>query len=77
MSAARAANGLSGSIGGGFKVPLGRKASFRLEARGWAAFTGSSAAVVCGPGCSFGFSGEGWWQIGVRAAISFCPHGTW
>jgi hypothetical protein len=67
--------GLSASIGGGFKVPIGKKTLFRLEARGWATLTSSSAAVTCGPGCSFAFSGEGWWQLGVRAAFSFCPQG--
>lgn len=65
--------GLSASIAGGFKVPMGRKALFRLEARGWAAFTSSSAAVSCGPGCSFAFSGEGWWQLGLRAGFAFRP----
>jgi hypothetical protein len=67
--------GLSGSIGGGFKVPMGRKALFRLEARGWAGITSSSAAVVCGEGCSVGFGGSGWWQLGIRAGIAFCPDG--
>lgn len=63
--------GLSGSIGGGFKVPMGAKALFRLEARGYAALTSESAAVVCGDGCSFALGGEGWWQFGVRAAVAF------
>jgi len=65
--------GLSGSIGGGFKLPLSKKTLFRLEARGWAMVTSSSTAVVCGPGCSVSFSGEGWWQFGVRAAFSYLP----
>jgi hypothetical protein len=67
--------GLSASIGGGFKVPMGRKALFRLEVRGWSGITSSSAAVVCGEGCTVGFGGSGWWQLGVRAAIAFCPEG--
>jgi hypothetical protein len=67
--------GLSASIGGGFKVPMGRKALFRLEARGWAGITSSSAAVVCGEGCALGFGGSGWWQLAVRAAIAWCPKG--
>jgi len=65
--------GVSGSIGGGFKLPLSKKTLFRLEARGWAMVTSSSTAVVCGPGCSVSFSGEGWWQFGVRAAFSYLP----
>ena len=65
--------GLSGSIGGGFKLPLSRKSLFRLEARGWGMVTSSSTAVECGPGCSVAFSGEGWWQLGVRAAFAFIP----
>ena len=63
--------GLSGSIGGGCKVPMGRRALLRLEVRGWAALTSESAAVVCGEGCSFGLGGGGWWQLGVRAAVAF------
>jgi hypothetical protein len=70
------ATGLSGSIGGGFKVPLGRKALLRFEARGWGMLTSSSAAVVCGPGCSFALGGSGWWQLGVRAAVAFRPGST-
>jgi hypothetical protein len=67
--------GLSASIGGGFKVPLGSKALFRLEARGWTVLTGGSATVVCGPGCSLTLNGSGWWQVGVRAAVAFRPAG--
>jgi hypothetical protein len=68
--------GLSASIGGGFKAPLGRKVLFRLEARGWAVLTSGSATIVCGPGCSFTLNGSGWWQVGLRAAVAFCPGGT-
>lgn len=68
--------GVSGSIGGGFKVPMGNKALFRLEARGWAILASGSAEVSCGPGCSFTFSGNAWGQIGIRAAVVFCPEGT-
>ena len=68
--------GLSGSIGGGFKVPVGRKVLFRLEARAWAMLTSGALAVDCGPGCRFSLSGEGFWQFGVRAAVAFCPSGT-
>lgn len=65
--------GLSGSIGAGFRVPLSPRFSFRLEARGWGILASGSTAVVCGPGCAFAFSGEGWWQIGARAAIAYRP----
>jgi hypothetical protein len=65
--------GLSGSVGGGFKAPLGKRALFRLEARGWATLTSGSASIVCGPGCSFSFGGSGWWQLGLRAAVAFIP----
>jgi len=70
------ATGLSASIGGGFKVPLSSKALLRLEARGFAVITSSSTEVVCGPGCSFSFSGSGFWQVGLRAAVAFRPGGA-
>ncbi|HEX5043512.1 MAG TPA: hypothetical protein VFV75_11435 [Candidatus Polarisedimenticolaceae bacterium] len=63
----------SGSIGGGFKLPLSRKTLFRLEARGWAILASASTAVTCGPGCSVSFRGEGWGQFGVRAAFALVP----
>lgn len=44
-----ASTGMSGSIGGGVKVPMGRRALFRLEARGWAGVTDSSAAIAWCP----------------------------
>jgi len=67
--------GLSTSIGAGVKVPLGRRAHLRLEARGWGTVTDSTVEVACGPGCSFSYSGTGWWQFGVRAAVAFLPGG--
>ena len=67
--------GFSGSIGAGFKLPISRRTLFRLEGRGWGMITSSSTAVQCGPGCSVAFSGEGWWQFGVRAALAFTPGG--
>jgi hypothetical protein len=63
--------GLAGSIAGGFKAPLGRRTLLRLEARGYASFSSSSAAVVCGPGCVVAFGGEGIGQLGVRAGIVY------
>ena len=68
--------GLSASIAAGFKVPIGKTTLFRLEARGWGAFTDSSAAIACGQGCAFALGSEGWWQLGVRAAIAYCPDGV-
>lgn len=67
--------GISGSVGGGFKAPIGAKALFRLEARAWASIASGSVEVACGPGCSIDLSGDAWWQIGVRAAFAFCPKG--
>jgi|KBSSwiStaDraftv2_1062776.scaffolds.fasta_scaffold91961_4 hypothetical protein len=64
---------LSGSIGAGFKLPLSKKTLFRLEARGWGVLASASTAVTCGPGCSVSFSGDGWWQFGVRAAFAYVP----
>jgi hypothetical protein len=61
---------LSGSLGGGFQAPLGRRVAFRLEGRGYASLTGGELAVVCGPGCVARFSGGGWWQLGLRTGLA-------
>jgi len=74
-SLSRAA-GLSGSLGAGFKVPVGDKTLLRLEARGWAILTGGAVDVACGPGCRLSLGGSGFWQLGVRAAIAYCPSGS-
>ncbi len=65
--------GLSASIGGGFKVPVGRKVLFRLEARAWAMLASGNVEIACGPGCRLSVGGEGFWQVGLRAAVAFRP----
>jgi hypothetical protein len=60
----------SGSLGGGFQAPLGKRVGFRLEGRGYASLTGGELAVVCGPGCVARFNGGGWWQLAVRAGLA-------
>jgi hypothetical protein len=63
--------GFAGSLGGGFTVPLGRKAAFRLELRGFATLTDAAIAATCGAGCSVTFAGSGWYQIAARAGVAF------
>ena len=63
--------GLAGSVAAGAKVPLGDRTFLRFEARGYASFSSSSAAVVCGPGCTVAFGGEGFGQFGVRAGFGY------
>lgn len=63
--------GLSGSIGGGFQIPLGKRVGFRLEARGYGTLTDATFAATCGPGCSIRLSGSGWFQLGARAGLAF------
>jgi hypothetical protein len=62
--------GMSGSIGGGFQVPIGHRLSFRLEARGYATISDSALAVACGPGCVVRFAGSGWFQLAARAGLA-------
>jgi len=55
--------GLSGSIGGGMKVPVGKRLALRFDLRGYGTFTDASVSVACGPGCFVNFSADGWYQI--------------
>ncbi|HUC44873.1 MAG TPA: hypothetical protein VMR65_12585 [Candidatus Sulfotelmatobacter sp.] len=62
--------GFSGSIGGGMKVQIGRRAALKLELLGYATFSSSTVAVTCGPGCFVNFSGTGWYQLAARAGLA-------
>jgi hypothetical protein len=62
--------GISGSIGGGVKVPLGSRLALRLELRGYATFSDSAFQAVCGPGCTVSFSSGGWYQLAARAGLA-------
>jgi len=62
--------GASGSLGGGFRVPINRALSFRFEVRGYATIADASVSVVCGPGCFVGFGGDGWYQLAARVGFA-------
>jgi hypothetical protein len=55
--------GASGSLGGGIKVPVGKRLSLRFEVRGYATLTDAAVSVACGPGCSVRFGASGWYQL--------------
>jgi hypothetical protein len=60
-----------GSLGGGLKAALSKRAAIRLEGRGVAMLATGSAAGVCGPGgCVLAFSGSGLGQLELLAGIS-------
>jgi len=63
--------GASGSLGGGFRVPISKGLSFRFEVRGYATITDAAISVACGPGCLVVFSGDGWYQLAARAGLAF------
>jgi hypothetical protein len=56
--------GASGSLGGGMKVPIGKRVALRFELRGYATLTDAAVSVACGPGCFVQFTAGGWYQIG-------------
>ncbi len=60
----------SGSLGGGFQVPLSPRLGFRLEVRGYATLADAEVAVACGPGCVVRFASGGWYQLGARAGLA-------
>ena len=63
---------LSGTLGGGVKVPISPRGWVRLEGRGIAMLATSSAAGVCGGGaCVLGFSGAGIGQFELLAGLGF------
>jgi hypothetical protein len=62
--------GVSGSLAGGFSVPMGQRLSFRFEVRGYATITDAAVSVACGPGCFVQFGGDGWYQLAARAGLA-------
>jgi len=62
--------GASGSLGGGFNAPIGKRLSFRFELRGYATIADAAVSVTCGPGCFVRFGANGWYQIGARAGLA-------
>jgi hypothetical protein len=62
--------GASGSLGGGLKVPIGKRVAFRFEVRGYATTTDAAVSVTCGPGCFVQFAADGWYQLGVTAGLA-------
>ena len=62
--------GLSGSIGGGFKAPMGKRLKFKLEVVGYATVNDAALSVSCGPGCFVQFASSGWYQFAARAGLA-------
>jgi hypothetical protein len=62
--------GASGSLGGGFDVPIGQRLSFRFEARGYATIGDAAVSVTCGPGCFVQFGANGWYQVAARVGLA-------
>jgi hypothetical protein len=62
--------GASGSIGGGLKVPIRQRLSFRFEVRGYATATDASVSVACGPGCVVQFGANGWYQLAATVGLA-------
>jgi hypothetical protein len=60
----------SGSLAGGFKVPMGQRAVFRFEVRGYATLSDAAVSVACGAGCLVQFAGNGWYQLGASAGVA-------
>ena len=61
---------LSGSVGGGVKIPMGSRLALRLEARGYATFSDVALQASCGAGCVVNFSGGGWYQLTGRVGLA-------
>jgi hypothetical protein len=62
--------GLSGSIGGGFKAPMGKRLKFKLEVLGYATINDAALSVSCGPGCFVQFASSGWFQFAARVGLA-------
>jgi hypothetical protein len=62
--------GVSGSLGGGMKVPVGKRLSLRFEVRGYATTTDAAISVTCRPGCFVQFSANGWYQIAGTVGLA-------
>ena len=62
--------GASGSLGGGVKVPVGKRVAFRFDLRGYATLQDAAVSVTCGPGCFVNFSANGWYQIAGTVGLA-------
>jgi hypothetical protein len=62
--------GLSGSLGGGLKVPMNGHLAFRFELRGYATANAAAVSVACGPGCVVQFSANGWYQVAATVGLA-------
>jgi hypothetical protein len=62
--------GASGSIGGGLRVPIQQRLSFRFEVRGYATATDAAVSVACGPGCVVQFGANGWYQLAATVGLA-------
>jgi len=62
--------GASGSLGGGIKVPIGKRLALRFEVRGYATIADAALSVTCGSGCFIEFAGNGWYQLAARGGVS-------
>ena len=62
--------GASGSLGGGMRVPIGKRVALRFEVRGYATIQDASVAVACGPGCFVNFSANGWYQFAGTVGVA-------
>jgi hypothetical protein len=62
--------GFSGSIGGGMKVPVGKRLALRFDLRGYATLTDAAVSVTCGPGCFVNFSANGWYQVAGTVGLA-------
>jgi hypothetical protein len=61
--------GFSLNLGFGYAIPLGSRASFRLEGRAYATLVNSSSALFCSGGCVVQIQGETFAQGEVLAGI--------
>ena len=62
--------GFSGSIGGGMKVPVGKRLALRFDLRGYGTTTDAAVSVTCGPGCFVNFSADGWFQLAGTVGLA-------
>jgi hypothetical protein len=62
--------GFSGSIGGGMRVPVGKKLALRFDLRGYGTITDAAVSVSCGPGCFVNFAANGWYQLAGTVGLA-------
>jgi hypothetical protein len=60
----------SGSIGGGMKIPVGKRVALRFDLRGYATVGDAAVSVTCGPGCFVQFGANGWYQIAGTVGLA-------